>query len=61
MKEFGVNSVSGTVYDSAKQISPAFSEVRELRNYRYLLAQLVRRDIVTRYKRTSFPRGPMLR
>ncbi|HNX45904.1 MAG TPA: ABC transporter permease [Anaerolineaceae bacterium] len=52
MKEFGVNSVSGTVYDSAKQISPAFSEVRELRNYRYLLAQLVRRDIVTRYKRS---------
>lgn len=40
------------VYDSAKQSNPALTELRELRNYWYLLKQLVRRDILTRYKRS---------
>ena len=40
------------VYDSARLSSPALTELRELGNYRYLLGQLIRRDILTRYKRS---------
>ncbi len=40
------------VYDSNKRISPALAELKEIGNYRHLLAQLVRRDILTRYKRS---------
>lgn len=40
------------VYDSAAQISPAIEEIREVRKYRYLVGQLVRRDILSRYKRS---------
>lgn len=40
------------IYDSAKQVYPALSELRDLRRYGYLLKQLVRRDILTRYKRS---------
>ena len=40
------------LYDSAKRVSPAIAEIREIGNYRHLLAQLVRRDILTRYKRS---------
>lgn len=40
------------VYDSAYRASPALSELREIKNYRYLLGQLIRRDILTRYKRS---------
>ena len=40
------------VYDSARQSNPAITELKELRNYWYLLKQLVRRDILTRYKRS---------
>jgi ABC-type polysaccharide/polyol phosphate export permease len=47
-----LNSSVNPTYDSARQTVPALSEVKELKNYRYLLAQLVRRDIVTRYKRS---------
>ncbi len=39
-------------YDSSKRVSPALAELREIGNYRHLLAQLVRRDILTRYKRS---------
>lgn len=39
-------------YDSTKRVSPAIAEIREIGNYRFLLAQLVRRDILTRYKRS---------
>lgn len=39
-------------YDSAAQISPAFEEIREVRRYQYLVGQLVRRDILSRYKRS---------
>ena len=40
------------VYDSARQSNPALTELKELSNYWYLLKQLVRRDILTRYKRS---------
>jgi len=40
------------VYDSAANASPALTEIQELKHYRYLLKQLVRRDIVARYKRS---------
>jgi len=40
------------VYDSASYRVPAASELKELGKYRYLLRQLIRRDILTRYKRS---------
>ncbi len=40
------------VYDTAKQMPPALEELREVRRYSHLLFQLVRRDILTRYKRS---------
>lgn len=40
------------IYDSAKRISPALEEIRGIFQYRDLIYQLVRRDIVTRYKRS---------
>lgn len=39
-------------YDSAARISPALEEIREVGKYRYLIGQLVRRDILSRYKRS---------
>ncbi len=39
-------------YDSASRISPALEEIREVSKYRYLIGQLVRRDILSRYKRS---------
>jgi ABC-type polysaccharide/polyol phosphate export permease len=41
-----------TIYDSAKMRSAAVEELRAVWKYRDLLKQLVRRDIVTRYKRS---------
>lgn len=41
------------IYDSASQGSPALEEIRAIIKYRYLVVQLVRRDILTRYKRSS--------
>jgi ABC-2 type transport system permease protein len=41
------------IYDSASQGSPAAEELRAVLKYRYLIVQLVRRDILTRYKRSS--------
>jgi len=41
------------IYDSANQGSPAAEELRAVFKYRYLIVQLVRRDILTRYKRSS--------
>lgn len=41
------------IYDSARQGSPAIEELRAVFNYRYLIVQLVRRDILTRYKRSA--------
>lgn len=40
------------VYDSANNRVSAISELKELGKYRYLLGQLIRRDILTRYKRS---------
>jgi ABC-2 type transport system permease protein len=40
------------VYDSARRRSAALEELLELLNYRNLIVQLVRRDILTRYKRS---------
>jgi len=40
------------IYDSTKRVSPALEEIRGIFQYRDLIYQLVRRDIVTRYKRS---------
>ena len=40
------------IYDSARRIHPALEELREAFNYRDLVLQLVRRDVLTRYKRS---------
>jgi ABC-2 type transport system permease protein len=40
------------IYDSAKRGSPALEELRGIIQYRDLVFQLVRRDVVTRYKRS---------
>lgn len=42
-----------TVYDSQKRIPAFFEELNSIFKYRDLLYQLVRRDIVTRYKRST--------
>lgn len=40
------------VYDSARRGPPALDELREVLRYRTLVYQFVRRDVVTRYKRS---------
>lgn len=45
-------SSSVPIYDSAQRGHPALEELRELWCFRDLVAQLVRRDILTRYKRS---------
>jgi ABC-type polysaccharide/polyol phosphate export permease len=40
------------VYDSASKVSAGLEEVRQVVRYRDLVYQLVRRDILTRYKRS---------
>ena len=40
------------VYDSTRRGSAVLEELREILNYRHLIWQLVRRDILTRYKRS---------
>jgi ABC-2 type transport system permease protein len=40
------------VYDSSRRGSAVFEELREIFNYQYLIWQLVRRDVLTRYKRS---------
>jgi ABC-type polysaccharide/polyol phosphate export permease len=41
------------IYDSAKRKHPAIEELLALVKYRDLIFQLVRRDIVARYKRSA--------
>jgi ABC-type polysaccharide/polyol phosphate export permease len=41
------------VYDSARRPPPALDELTQIFKYRDLVRQLVRRDIVTRYKRSA--------
>jgi ABC-2 type transport system permease protein len=40
------------VYDSALRKIPAIEELREVFRYQYLILQLTRRDVLTRYKRS---------
>jgi ABC-type polysaccharide/polyol phosphate export permease len=40
------------VYDSTRRGSAVFEELGEIVNYRHLIWQLIRRDILTRYKRS---------
>jgi ABC-type polysaccharide/polyol phosphate export permease len=40
------------VYDSAKRPSPIIEELLQLLRYRDLIVQLVRRDVIQRYKRS---------
>lgn len=40
------------IYDSARRGHPALEELREALRYRTLILQLVRRDVLTRYKRS---------
>jgi ABC-2 type transport system permease protein len=47
-----LNNASISVYDSARRRSAALEELVELFKYRNLVSQLVRRDILTRYKRS---------
>lgn len=42
------------IYDSAQQFPHALQELQEALTHRHLLFQLVRRDILTRYKRSFF-------
>jgi ABC-2 type transport system permease protein len=45
-------SASVPVYDSSSRVLPAIEELRQVVRYRDLILQLVRRDILTRYKRS---------
>lgn len=47
-----LETVSKPIYDSACNRVSAITELKELSKYRYLLGQLIRRDILTRYKRS---------
>jgi ABC-2 type transport system permease protein len=40
------------IYDSAQRANPPLDELREAVNYRNLIMQLIRRDVLTRYKRS---------
>jgi len=40
------------IYDSAKRLHPSLEELKNLYKYRDLIVQLVRRDLVSRYKRS---------
>ncbi|GAB4498175.1 MAG: ABC transporter permease [Anaerolineales bacterium] len=46
------SSKSTAIYDSTQRTLPAIDELRGAWQYRSLIAQLVRRDITTRYKRS---------
>ncbi len=47
-----MSSTNIPIYDSAQRVHPALEELRESIRYRYLIRQIVRRDILTRYKRS---------
>lgn len=48
----GSQSIRKNIYDSSKRKNAALEEIRALIHFRDLLYQLVRRDIITRYKRS---------
>lgn len=41
------------IYDSAARLAPPIEELREVWRYRHLIGSFVKRDIVTRYKRSA--------
>jgi ABC-type polysaccharide/polyol phosphate export permease len=45
-------SEKSVIYDSARRGNPAIDELLEAFRYRHLILQLLRRDILTRYKRS---------
>jgi len=45
-------STNTQIYDSAKSVSPAIEEIKDVLKYKDLIIQLVRRDIISRYKRS---------
>jgi homopolymeric O-antigen transport system permease protein len=45
-------SSSTPIYDSTSRSHPAVEELQEVVNFRHLILQLVRRDVLTRYKRS---------
>ena len=45
-------STNTQIYDSAKSKSPAIEEIKDVLRYKDLIIQLVRRDIISRYKRS---------
>lgn len=47
-----MTTVTKPLYDSDKRTNLALTELGEIGRYRYLLRQLIRRDILTRYKRS---------
>ncbi len=47
-----MSMASRPFYDSAIHKIPALEEMREVSRYKYLLMQLIRRDILARYKRS---------
>ena len=47
-----MSTETSSIYDSLRSGSPAVSELREVFNFRHLILQLVRRDVLTRYKRS---------
>lgn len=51
-KLFSPPQTETQVYDSVRRGNLAFDELREVLHYRYLILQLVRRDILTRYRRS---------
>jgi len=51
-KSIYIGKINTMIYDSAKRKSPIIEELHALFKYRDLLFQLVRRDIVARYKRS---------
>ena len=44
---------NSNIYDSARSMGTAIEELRGLIKYKDLIAQLIRKDIVTRYKRST--------
>lgn len=46
------DSTSLKIYDSAKRPARAIDELQQVFHFRYLVLQLLRRDILTRYKRS---------
>lgn len=47
-----LNNKNYYVYDAKNKTAKPLEELRQAYNYRYLISQLLRRDIVTRYKRS---------